>query len=394
MSAVAEPVAIPAERMPAPQPPVTKDRLLSLDVFRGITLAAMIFVNAHVDGLGYPPIMHAHWHGWGLADLCFPFFLFIVGVAIPYAFASRLDRGVSPSKLYNHIVSRSAIIFACGLFQNCIPLDDDPWFHFSTFRILGTMQRIALCYLIVSIMYLKNAKTRGLAVITGSLLVFYFIMLKFVPVPGHGAGILARDGNWVQFIDMHLMRGHLQTPNFEGKGVLSTLPAIANTLIGVMVGMHLRSARSALEKIAQFFLIGNVMMFLGLFWSIWFPINQNLWSSSLVLFMCGMATVILAGCYYVADVRKVTWWTKPFVILGVNSLAVYNGTWIFMSVLDKIKVHPADGTVISVWHLIYYRGFASWAGPVPASLPFGFSNVLLFLALLTWMYKKRIFLKA
>ena len=370
-----------------------KERLLSLDVFRGLTLAAMVFVNAHIDGLGYRPIMHAGWHGWGLADLCFPFFLFIVGVAIPYAFAGRLERGVSRRDLYTHILSRTVILFACGLFQNCIPLDDHPWFHFSDLRIFGVLQRIALCYLIVSVIYL-NVKSRGQAIITASLLVFYFIMLKFVPVPGHGAGILQPDGNWVQYIDLHLMRGHLQSANWEGKGLLSTLPAIANTLIGMIVGQHLRSSRPALEKVAQFFLTGNVLMFLGLVWSIWFPINQNLWTSSLVLFMCGMSMVILAGCYYVADIRKISWWTKPFVILGLNSLTVFMGTWLFMSVLAKIKLHQANGAAISVWHLIYYRGFASWAGPVPASVPFAFANVLLFLGILTLMYRKGIFLKA
>jgi len=394
MSSITEPVAIPAEQTPVPPPPRSNERLLSLDVFRGLTLAAMIFVNAHVDRLGYPYIMHARWHGWGLADLCFPFFLFIVGVAIPYAFASRLERGVRRAELYRHIVSRTIILFACGLVLNCFPLDSAPWLQFSTLRYLGVLQRIALCYCAVSVIYLRGIKSRGQAIITASLLIFYFIMLKFVPVPGHGVGILEREGNWIQYIDLHLMRGHLQSSTYEDKGLLSTLPAIATTLIGTMVGQHLRSARSALEKTAQFLLVGNVMMFLGLFWSIWFPINQHLWSSSLVLFMCGMATVILAGCYYLADIRRITWWTKPFVILALNSLTVFMGTWLFMSVLDKIKVHLNDGTVMSVWRLSYYRWFASWAGPVPASIPFGFANILLFLAILTLMYKKGIFLKA
>ena len=393
MGTVVKEVAVPEAERPTSPPLRVKERLLSLDVFRGLTLAAMIFVNADVDGYGYPYIMHAGWHGWGLADLVFPFFLFIVGVAIPYAFAGRLERGVSRRDLYRHIVTRTVILFACGLFQNCIPLDDRPWFHFADLRYSGVLQRIALCYLIVSVIYL-NVKSRGQAIITGSLLAGYFILMKFVPVPGHGAGILQRDGNWVQYIDLRVMGGHLQSKYFESKGLLSTFPAIANTLIGVLVGQHLRSSRAALEKVAQFFLTGNVLMFLGLFWSIWFPINQNLWTSSLVLFMCGMAIVILAGCYYVADVQKITWWTKPFVILGLNSLTVFMGTWMFMSVLAKIKLHQADGATISLWHLLYFRGFASWAGPVPASVPFAFLNVLLFLGILTLMYRKGIFLKA
>ena len=367
MSTLTEPVAIPAGGMSPPPPARVKERLLSLDVFRGMTLVLMTFVNDHgVPHLGYPPFMHANWNGWTPTDLVFPFFIFIVGVAIPFAFASRLDRGEGKVKLYKHIVSRTVILFALGLFLNCFPRDSGPWFDLSTLRIFGTLQRIALCYLFASVIYL-NVKSRGQAIITASLLVFYFILMKFVPVPGHGAGIFARDGNWVQYIDLHLLQGHMQSANFESKGLLSTLPAIANMLIGVLVGQYLRSSRPALEKIAQFFLIGNVMMFLGLLWSVWFPINQSLWTSSLVVFMCGMALVIFTCCYYLVDIKKVTWWTKVFVIFGVNSITIWMGEWMLYSILVGIKLHPADGAVVSVWALIYSRLFASWAGPLHGS---------------------------
>ena len=391
MSTFTEPVATPG--LSSPPPAHAKDRLLSLDVFRGMTLVLMTFVNDHGSPhLGYAPFMHAKWNGWTPTDLVFPFFLFIVGVAVPFAFAGRLERGESNGKLYAHIVYRAAILFVLGVFLNCFPRDGGPWFDFSTLRILGTLQRIGLCYLAASVIYL-NVKSRGQAIITTSLLVFYFIMMKFVPVPGHGAGIFERDGNWVQYIDMHLMPGHLQSGNWEGKGLFSTLPAIANTLIGVLVGQYLRSSRPALEKIAKFFLIGNAMMFLGLVWSVWFPISQNLWTSSLVLFMCGMALVIFTGCYYLVDVKKVTWWTKLFVIFGVNSITIWMGEWILYSILVSIMVHPAGGAAVSVWALIYTHLFASWAGPLHGSELMALSNVLLWSAILALMYKKRIFIK-
>ena len=218
-------------------------------------------------------------------------------------------------------------------------------------------------------------------------------MMKFVPVPGHGAGIFARDGNWVQYFDLHVMPGHLQSGNFEAKGLFSTLPAIANTLIGVLVGQHLRSARPALEKIAAFFVVGNVMMFLGLVWSVWFPINQSLWTSSLVMFMGGMALVIFAGCFYLVDVQKSTWWTKLFIIFGVNSITIWMGEWMLYSVLVGVKVHQAAGPMISVWELIYSRLFASWAGPLHGSELMALANVLLWSVILAVMYKKRIFIK-
>jgi predicted acyltransferase len=393
MSTLTEPAAIPAAAASTPLPARTKHRLLSLDVFRGMTLVMMTFVNDHGSPhLGYAPFLHAHWNGWTPTDLVFPFFLFIVGVAVPFAFAGRLERGESKGKLYTHIVYRAAMLFVLGLFLNCFPRDAGPWFDFSTLRILGTLQRIGLCYLFASVIYL-NVKEWGEAIITASLLIFYFIMMKFVPVPGHGAGIFARDGNWVQYIDLHLLPGHLQPGNFEAKGLFSTLPAIANTLIGVLVGQYLRSSRPALEKIANFFVIGNVMMFLGLLWSVWMPINQNLWTSSLVVFMCGMAIVIFTGCYYLVDIKKITWGTKFFFIFGVNSITIWMGEWMLYSILVGIKVHPPGGGAVSIWALIYTRLFASWAGPLHGSELMALSNVLLWAVILAWMYKKRIFIK-
>ena len=365
--------------------PALKQRLLSLDVFRGLTLALMVLVNNPGDPRHvYPPIAHAHWHGWTPTDLVFPFFIFIVGAALPFAFANRLARGGSRRALYVQIVRRTVLLFALGLVLNGFPRYD-----LSTIRIMGILQRIALCYLACSLLYL-HWKPRALAWLAGSLLVFYFVVMKFVPVPGYGAGIFERDGNWVQFFDIRLMAGHLQSKAWEGKGLLSTLPAIANCLFGVLAGEHLRAALPPLEKIARMYTAGVLGMFAGAVWSLWFPINQNLWSSSLVLFMCGMALTILALCYYLVDIRKSTWWTRPFVILGLNSIVLWMGTSLMAKTLELI--HVPGGQAVTA-RAAMGQWFASWAGAYNGSLLYAVAYVLFWLGITTLMYRRRIFLK-
>jgi len=373
-----------------------KERLLALDIFRGMTLVAMTLVNMPGDhNFTYALLTHARWDGWSIADLIFPFFIFIVGVAMPYSFAGRLARGDSKGKLVAHILQRTVILFVIGVFMNGYYnyMDGLPRYHLANIRIFNALQRIALCYFFASILYLK-LKNRGLAIAAAAILVLYFILLKFVPVPGHGAGVLGRDGNWVQFIDLHVMPRHLQSATGESKGLLGTVPTVANMLIGVLAGVYLRSSRSAMEKVRSFLLLGIVGLLLGSVWSVWFPINQSLWTSSLVVFMCGMALVILACCYYLADVRKITWWTKPFVIVGVNSLFLWvvAGTTTSLINLELIKLTLADGSRVTLTSLIY-KWFASWVGPVNGSELYAVAWTALWLGILTIMYKKRIIFK-
>lgn len=290
----------------------TKERLLSLDIFRGMTIIAMVLVNMVGDhDHAYAAITHVDWNGWSIADLVFPFFIFIVGVAMPYSFSKRLARGDSQLKLFGHILLRSVALFAIGLYMTWYYnlMNGVPPNYLSDIRLFGALQRIGFCYLFAAPLYLK-LKNRGLPILSGVILVGHFILLRFIPPPGHTAPVLTANGSWVQYIDLHLMPGHLGfglDSTWENKGFLGTAPGVVNMLIGVLAGLYLRSARSALEKVRGFLVAGNVGMVLGLIWSIWIPINQSLWTSSLVMFMCGMALVILACCYYVADVRKITW---------------------------------------------------------------------------------------
>ena len=385
------------ENGPAGIPPAKpKERLLALDVFRGMTLIAMTVVNMPGnEALSYAPLTHVRWNGWTIADLIFPFFIFIVGVAIPYSFAGRLARGESKGKLVAHILLRTAVLFAIGVFMNWYTnyMGGLPRYHLANIRIFGTLQRIALCYFFASLLYLRF-KARGLAITSTVILVLHFILLKFVPVPGHGVAVLGSDGNWVQFIDLHVMAGHLASRTWESKGLLGTFPALANMLLGVLAGLYLRSPRSGMEKVRSCLVAGNVGLFLGLVWNIWLPINQNLWTGSLVVFMGGMALVILACCYYLADVRKIIWWTKPFVVVGVNSLFLWvvGGDVSSLTNLDVIRISQANGTQVSLKTVIY-NAFASWAGPVNGSELYAFVWVILWLGILAVMYKKQIFIK-
>ncbi len=396
MSSPATPaVVVDSESSP---PPLVrpKERLLSLDIFRGMTLIAMTVVNMPGnERFTYAPLTHVRWNGWTIADLIFPFFIFIVGVAMPYSFAGRLARRESKGKLVAHILQRTTILFAVGVFMNWYTnfMGGHDRYHLANIRIFGALQRIALCYFFASLLYLK-LKPKGLAITSATILVLYFVLLKFIPVPGHGAGMLVRDGNWVQYIDMHVMPGHLASRTWESKGWLGTLPAIAQMLLGVLTGLYLRSSRPAIQKVRHFLVAGNLGLLAGLVWSVWLPINQNLWTSSLVLFISGMALVILACCYYLADVRKITWWTKPFVIVGVNSLFLWvlGGDSSSLTDLELVRLHTANGAIVTLKSLIYGH-LASWVGPMHGSELYAFAWMALWLGILTVMYKKRIFVR-
>jgi predicted acyltransferase len=381
-------VTAPGQPLPSPKP----ERLHSLDVFRGITLVGMIFVNSHGGGheYMYPGIDHGYWNHWGLADLVFPFFIFIVGVAVPYALAGRLARGVSEKVLRGHIFRRFLLLFAIGLLMAPFP-------HYNLaalakIRYLGVLQRIAICYLVASLLYMRF-KPKTLAVIAASLLVFYFIVIKFVPGPGFAAGDLAAPGNnWAQYIDCRLMTGHMQFENLETKGLLSTLPAIATALIGVLTGEYLRSRAAPLEKAVNMYLFGTVGVFLGAVWSISLPVNQAIWSSSLVLLMGGMSLIVLASCYYVVDIRKSMWWTPPFLVFGMNSIAVWVGSMLSRQTLEAITISGRDSTPVDLKTFIF-RWMASWIGPMNGSLLFAVGFILVWMGIMTILYRKKIFIK-
>ncbi|MCC6264878.1 MAG: DUF5009 domain-containing protein [Bryobacterales bacterium] len=364
-----------------------KGRLLSLDVFRGFTLIGMVLVNSHPLGI-YPGLGHAHWNGWGFADLIFPFFIFIVGVAMPYSFANRLSRGESGSVIFRHVLRRCVLLFVIGVFLNGFPR-----FDLSSLRVMGILQRIAICYLLAALIYLKfRMSARSIVWVCATILVSYFALLKFVPVPGGAAGVLEPVGNWGNFIDRMVMPGHMQHALWEGKSLLGSFPALVTMLMGLLTGLHLRSETPVYEKLTHLFVYGTACTAAGMVWSAWFPINQNLWSSSLVLFIGGVALLWLAACYYIVDVRKVTWWILPCLIFGMNSIAVWVLPQLGMKTLMAIEITSPSGAKSDLW-TAWGESLVPFFGRMNASLCVAILFTLFWLAVMGVLYRKRIYFK-
>jgi predicted acyltransferase len=363
-------------------------RLTSLDVFRGATIAFMIIVN-NQGGVGYSFLQHADWNGWTPTDLVFPFFIFIVGVAIPYALNETLDQGVSKKRLLLRITRRTIILFGLGLFVNGFPT-----FELATFRIMGVLQRIALCYFFASLIFLF-LKPRWRIVLTMTIPIAYWMLMTLVPVPGYGPGVLDKNGNLAGYIDRLLLNGHLfiYSGTWDPEGLLSTLPAVATALIGVLAGQYLRSNSKPLNKAENLFFFGSISVAIGSLWNYWFPINKNLWTSSYVAFTGGIAFILLATCFYVIDIKGHKHWTKPFVMLGLNSIFIYVLSEIVNLALIYASVPLTQNANTALKSLIYERLFVSWAGPLHGSFLYAIVFLAFCWAISAVLYRKRIFIK-
>ena len=366
-----------------------RQRLLSLDFFRGFAVAAMILVNnpgswAHV----YPPLLHANWHGWTPTDLIFPFFLFIVGVSISLAFSGMQERGVPKPDLYKKIIRRSIIIFALGLF-----LSGFPFFDLHSLRIPGVLQRIALCYLAASIIFL-NCSFKTMFSWTFGLLLFYWAAMEWIPVPGIGIGSYAKGENFSAWLDSILLPGHMwsQSITWDPEGVFSTLPAISTTLFGVLTGRLLLGQKSAMEKTTLLLICGTFAIITGMIWSHWLPINKSLWTSSYAVFMSGISMVLLATAYYLIDIKGWQKGIKPFRVYGMNAITVFVLTGIVGRLLYEIKWQSGDG-MITLKEWIMGVLFLPWLSPVNASLLYAVCFVFISYLAMYWLYRKNIFLK-
>ena len=367
-------------------------RLFSLDVFRGATIAAMILVNNPGNDFAYAPLNHANWNGWTPTDLIFPSFLFIVGVSLTLSFRSRLLKGESRRSLIIHTVRRSAIIFLIGLFLNGFP-----HFHLATWRVAGVLQRIAIAYLVAAVITLYT-KSRGIAFWVAGLLIGYWVAMRFIPIPGLGMPVrdvplLAPDGNMSWYIDKLYLPGRFYEKTRDPEGYLSTLPAIATALIGVLTGDWLNRNLDATRKVMGMLAFGVAGIVAGEIWNVWFPINKKLWTSSFVLFTAGCALVALAACYWVCDVKQRRGaWTKPFIVFGTNAIAAYVLAEIVAILLINIHVHIGPRTV-TLWEYLYRTVFGAVSSRELGSLLYSVVFVCLCWLPIYAMYRKRIFLK-
>jgi predicted acyltransferase len=365
------------------------DRLVSLDVFRGITIAGMVLVNNPGTWSNiYWPLEHAEWHGWTPTDLVFPFFVFIVGVAIPLAFGRRTESGGSKRDLYLKIVRRTVIIFALGIF-----LAGFPYFQLSTIRIPGVLQRLAVCYLFASIIFL-NTKVRTQTIVTLVLLVVYCLLMTRLHAPGFATGDLSKEGSLASFVDRAVFGPHIwkQGKVYDPEGLLSTIPAIATALCGVLTGQWLRTNKSQYEKVTGLFVAGAGCLVIGWCWNPFFPINKSLWTSSYVCFTAGLALQLLALCYWLIDIRKYQSWARPFAVFGVNAIALYVGTALMARLMGLLKL-PWGSETISLQGWIFQKIFLPWASPVNASLAYAIVFILLWLGVMWILYSRRIFIK-
>ena len=363
-------------------------RLTSLDVFRGITIAGMILVNNPGSwSFVYPPLRHAEWHGWTPTDLIFPFFLFIVGVAMAFSLVARLESGDDRSAIFLKVLKRSLIIIGIGLFLNAFPR-----FDILDMRYPGVLQRIGIVYFFAAVIAMKT-DIRGQAVTAGLLLFVYWALMVLVPVPGFGMGDLSPDGNLAAFIDRAVFGSHTWQDTWDPEGLLSTIPAISTTLLGLLTGHLLRSGKERMEIAGWMFVLGWAGILLGLVWNLAFPINKNIWTSSYVIFTAGAALQFLGVCYWLIDIKGWRGWAFPGMVFGMNAIAVYVLSGILVDLMLLIRMPAADGTTTSLYSWFYHHLFVPWAGPLNGSLAFALTYILILFGAMYLLYRRKIFIK-
>lgn len=383
----------PAATASAPPAPRARERLLSLDVFRGMTVAGMLLVNdpGSWDHI-YPPLEHAPWHGWTPTDLIFPFFLFIAGITTQLSLGARRAAGADDAAVLRQIVRRGALIFLFGLALNWFPGFQwgdvagvtEPSFaqrivyRLEHLRVMGVLQRIGLAYLLAGLLTLRTTVRQQVAIV-GAVLVGYWALMALAAVPPTGLPgwrVWDQPGTTVDaWLDrVVLTPSHLWVGGNgirDPEGLLSTLPAVGTAMLGNLAGRWLaRRERSLAERMNGLFAVGALGMMGGLVWHWVFPINKSLWTSSYVVFTAGLAAVALATCLWVIDVRRVTGWTRPFVVYGTNPMLAFLGSGILARLLYLIARVNVGGKQISAVEAVYRVLAVPGLDPRLASLAF------------------------
>ena len=351
-------------------------RMLSLDVLRGLDIAFMILVNNNGDERhAYWPLKHAAWNGFTPTDLVFPTFLFLVGISTVFSTASRLAQGATKLSIFLHTLRRAAILFLLGQVVN-----NFPFFHLHTWRVYGVLPRIAICYLLVATFYLIRPNWRSAAAIAVGALAAYWILMRFVPVPGYGLPgrdipLLDPDRNLVAWLDRQIFSApHLYERTRDPEGLLSTIPALATALFGLLTGMWIRTSRSLADKAKGIAIAGLTGVILGALWNFEFPINKKLWTSSYVLFAAGLSLLLLALSIWIVDLRgkstsgaaprKPSPWLRPLVVFGTNAIFAYVFSELLASVGFTVRLGNGGTTLQQccsqgLLHVVPNAAFAS-----------------------------------
>jgi len=362
------------------------NRLKSLDVFRGLTVAGMILVNSPGNQTAYEPLDHADWNGLTPTDLVFPFFMFIIGMSMVYSLRRRASQLASPASLFAMIVRRTVILFGLGLLLNGFP-----YYHLSTIRIPGVLQRIALGYFFGAILFLWTS-TRSQIILAIAILVGYWLAMTYIPVPGYGAGVLTREGNLASAIDRFFLHGHMYRPVYDPEGILSTFPSIVSVLSGIWAAQY--GLTSYTHKTFQRLCSAGFFSFgAGLLWHKVFPINKALWTSSFVLITSGFALLLFSLLYEIFDVRRVRYLGKPFEALGQNAIAAYVVHILCLKIQNLIHIARPDGSAGNLRFYITDHLFGTWMSPQKASLSYALGYTALWMLVFFELSRRRIAIK-
>ncbi|KGK91291.1 hypothetical protein DP73_03995 [Desulfosporosinus sp. HMP52] len=372
-------------------------RMECIDIFRGLTIALMIMVSNPGNPSNIPQqLKHAPWNGVTVADLVFPFFIFIMGVVVPISTRNRLEKGTSRGAIIGHILSRSSLIFLLGLLLNGFP-----FFDLTVIRIPGVLQRIAVVYLVSALIYIllrsvfkKETLQINVQLLTSALLlILYYLLLKYVHVPGYERGVMDLQGNLVQYIDLKYLEGHLYTPNWDPEGILSTIPALSSGLIGVVAGMILQRPYRRLIRLS--FLIGSglLLLFSAELSNAFFPYNKNLWSSSFVLLTSGLGILLLAFLYLVTDILKRDRFLIPFKVIGASAIFIYFTSGLMGRSLWLIPIYDSiSGKTMSFRIWFTERLISPWAHGLD-SLYFSLSYVIFYMVILGFLHHRKIYIR-
>ena len=393
-SAPASPATAPASSaLTAPPAPALPGRLVSLDIFRGLTVAAMILVNNPGDwGHIYPPLEHAEWHGCTPTDLIFPFFLYIVGVSLVYALDGVKQQRLPLGPVLLRVLRRGAVLFGLGLLLSLYPK-----FDFTTVRVMGVLQRIGLVFIGGSLIFLTTSRRTQLLLLA-AILVSYAVLLQLVPVPGFGPANLepaTNLGAWLDrlvFSEAHLWKS---SRTWDPEGLLGTLPALGTGLLGMLTAQHLRRQdQTPAEKTAGLFVAAAGLLVSGLIWNEWFPINKALWTSSYVLYTGGLAVAGLALLYWLCDVQGHRRWAGPALAYGVNAILVFVLSALLSRTFGLIKLAGPTGKVGGLKEWLYGWGIAPFfPDPRSASLAGALVLILIWGLILGWMRRRNIIWK-